>query len=150
MQRLGFRPELGIDAHFATRAQGQKTVRGLESVDEQVALFAGMSEAEQAQMLEDTLARLDETGAMLGRALAAWRAGDADGVYEALIAPMRAAFPGIYRRLVAERNRRMTEAIETALRGSGVSLVVVGSGHLGGPDGVLPLLRARGYRPVQP
>jgi len=150
MQRLGFRPELGIDTHFAARAQGQKRVLGLESVDQQVAMFDGMPEALQAQMLADALGRLDEVGEMLGRAVAAWRAGDAEGVYDALIAPMRAEFPGIYQRLVADRNRRMAEAIEAALRGSGVSFVVVGSGHLGGPDGILPLLRAKGYTPAQP
>jgi uncharacterized protein YbaP (TraB family) len=149
MQRLGFRPELGIDLHFATKAQGQKPVLGLETVDEQVAMFTGMSDAQQEQMLQDALARLDEVGDLLRKALAAWRAGDADGVYEVLIAPMRAAFPGIYQPLVADRNRRMAEAIEGLLRGSGITFVVVGSGHLGGPDGILQHLRAKGYAPTQ-
>jgi len=150
MQRLGFRPELGVDLHLATRAQGQKRILGLETVDEQVAIFAGMSDALQQQMLQDSLGRLEEVGEQLRRTLALWRAGDAEGMYELLMGPMRAEFPDIYQRLVAERNRRMAAAIEGYLRGSGVTFVVVGSGHLGGPDGILPLLRARGYRPVQP
>jgi uncharacterized protein YbaP (TraB family) len=150
MQRLGFRPELGIDRHFAAKAEGKKRVLGLETVAEQVAMFAGMSDTQQEQMLQDTLTRLDEIGGLLRRALASWRTGDADGVYEVLIAPMRAEFPGIYQTLVAERNRRMAEAIEGLLRESGITFVVVGSGHLGGPDGILSLLRAKGYTPVQP
>jgi uncharacterized protein YbaP (TraB family) len=150
MQRLGFRPELGVDLHLAARAQGQKRIRGLETVDEQVAIFAGMSDALQAQMLRDSLERLDEIGELLQRARALWRAGDAEGMYEVLMAPMRGEFPGIYQRLVTARNRRMAAAIEGYLRGDGVTFVVVGSGHLGGPEGILPLLRAKGYRPTQP
>ena len=150
MQRRGFRPELGVDLHLATRAQGEKRILGLETVDEQVALFAGMSDALQEQMLKDSLERLDEVGDMLRRTVSLWRAGDAEGMFELLMGPMRAEFPEIYQRLVAERNRRMAAAIESYLRGSGVTFVVVGSGHLGGPDGILPLLGARGYQPVQP
>lgn len=150
MQRLGFRPELGVDLHFATRARGQKRILALETVDEQVAIFAGMSDALQEQMLKDSLERLDEVGEQLRRALALWRAGDAEGMYELLMGPMRGEFPEMYHRLVAERNRRMAAAIEGYLRGSGVTFVVVGSGHLGGPDGILQQLRARGYTPTQP
>lgn len=150
MQRLGFRTELGVDLHLAARAQGQKRILGLESVDEQVAMFAGMSDTLQEQMLKDSLERLDEVGELLRRALALWRAGDAEGMYELLMAPMRGEFPEIYQRLVAERNRGMAAGIEGYLRGTGVTFVVVGSGHLGGPDGILPLLRGRGYQPVQP
>jgi len=150
MQRLGFRTELGVDLHLAARAQGQKRILGLETVDEQVAMFAGMSDTLQEQMLKDSLERLDGVGELLRRALALWRAGDAEGMYELLMAPMRGEFPEIYQRLVAERNRGMAAGIEGYLRGTGVTFVVVGSGHLGGPDGILPLLRARGYQPVQP
>jgi uncharacterized protein YbaP (TraB family) len=149
MQRLGFRPELGVDLHLAARAQG-KRILGLETVDEQVALFAGMSDALQAQMLQDSLEHLEEVGELLQGTLTCWRAGDAEGMYELLMAPMRREFPGIYQRLVAGRNRRMAAAIEGYLRGRGVTFVVVGSGHLGGPDGILSLLRAKGYQPVQP
>ena len=150
MQRLGFRPELGVDLHLAARAQGQKRILGLETVDEQVAMFAGMSETLQEQMLKDSLERLDEVGELLRQALDLWRAGDAEGMYELLMAPMRGEFPEIYQRLVAERNRRMAAAIEGYLRGTGGTFVVVGSGHLGGPDGILPLLRAKGYTLTQP
>ncbi len=150
MRRLGFRQELGVDLHLATRAQGQKRILGLETVDEQVAAFAGMSDTLQEQVLKESLERLDEVGEQLRRALALWRAGDAEGMSALLMGPMRGEFPEMYQRLVAERNRRMTAQIEGYLRGSGLTFVVVGSGHLGGPDGILPLLRARGYQPVQP
>jgi hypothetical protein len=150
MQRLGFRTELGVDLHLAARAQGQKRILGLETVDEQVAMFAGMSETLQEQMLKDSLERLDEVGELLRKALALWRAGDAEGMYGLLMAPMRGEFPEIYQRLVAERNHRMAAAIDGYLRGTGVTFVVVGSGHLGGPDGILPLLRAKGYTLTQP
>jgi uncharacterized protein YbaP (TraB family) len=50
----------------------------------------------------------------------------------------------LYERLLAGRNRRWTEQILERLAGSGTTVIVVGAGHLTGPDGVPALLRARG------
>ncbi len=54
--------------------------------------------------------------------------------------------PGIYRTLVVARNQRWVDAITERLHGRGEAVVVVGVGHLIGPDSVPSLLRARGVR----
>lgn len=149
MQRLGYHPGLGIDVHFAGKAKGRKRILALETVDEQVALFAGMSETVQRSMLKEALTKLDELGELMKRAQLLWRTGDAKAVDELLVAPMRKEYPDMYQKLFVDRNRRMTAAVEGYLRETGKYFVVVGGGHLTGPEGILDLLRARGYLPVQ-
>jgi hypothetical protein len=149
MQRLGYHPHLGIDTYFAERAKDRKRVVGLETIDEQVALFSGMSDTLQEGMLKDALTKLDELGALMAKAQSQWRTGDAKAIDELMVAPMRRDFPDVFQRLFVDRNRKMASAIEGYLKTTGEYFVVVGSGHLIGPAGILDLLQAKGYALVQ-
>ena len=149
MQRLGYPPQLGIDTYFAERARNGKRVVGLETIDEQVALFSGMSDTLQEGMLKDALTKLDALGELMAKAQSQWRTGDAKAIDELLVAPMRRDFPDVFRRLFVDRNRKMATAIEGYLKTTGEYFVVVGSGHLIGPEGILDLLQAKGYVLVQ-
>jgi uncharacterized protein YbaP (TraB family) len=149
MQRLGYHPHLGIDTYFAERAKDRKRIVGLETIDEQVALFSGMSDTLQEGMLKDALTKLDELGALMAKAQSQWRTGDAKAIDELMVAPMRRDFPDVFQRLFVDRNRKMATAIEGYLKTTGEYFVVVGSGHLIGPEGILDLLQAKSYMPVQ-
>jgi len=149
MQRLGYQPQLGIDTYFAERAKDRKRVVGLETNDEQIALFSGMSDRLQEGMLKDALAKLDELGELMAKTLSLWRTGDAKAVDEMMLAPMRRDFPDVFQRLFVDRNRKMATAIEGDLKTSGEYFVVVGSGHLVGREGILDLLQSKGYAVVQ-
>ncbi|HSD49765.1 MAG TPA: TraB/GumN family protein [Candidatus Methylomirabilis sp.] len=149
MQRLGYSPALGVDTYFAGKAKDRKRILALETLDEQVALFSGMSDTVQASMLKESLTKLDELGELMQKAQLSWRRGDPKALDDLMVAPMRKDFPDVFQRLFVDRNRRMTTAIEGYLRQTGEYFVVVGSGHLIGPDGILDLLRAKGYLPVQ-
>jgi uncharacterized protein YbaP (TraB family) len=149
MQRLGYHPSLGIDTYFAERAKDRKRVVGLETIDEQVALFSGMSDTLQEGMLKDALTKLDALGELMAKAQSQWRTGDAKAIEELLVAPMRRVFPDVFQRLFVDRNRKMASAIEGYLKTTGEYFVVVGSGHLIGPAGILDLLQAKGYALVQ-
>jgi uncharacterized protein len=60
---------------------------------------------------------------------------------------MAAVAPASYRRLIIERNARWARLLARVARNQpGVTVVVVGAGHLVGPAGVPSLLRARGFR----
>lgn len=149
MQRQGYRADLGIDIHFAEKVKGRKRLLTLETVDEQVALLAGMAEELQVQMLEETLTMMGQLGEDMKRALLLWRTGDARAMDELLVARLRKDYPDLYRRLFAERNRKMATAIAGYLETTGGYFVVVGAGHLVGSNGILELLRAKGYTPMQ-
>lgn len=48
--------------------------------------------------------------------------------------------------MIEARNRNWIPKIERALHSGHVYFVVAGAAHVGGPNGVLALLRARGYQ----
>ena len=74
----------------------------------------------------------------------AWRRGDAEAVNHMLREEFR-DFPSLGRRLIDARNRNWLPKIEGYLRSGKTYFVVVGAGHMGGPSGLLAMLRARGY-----
>jgi hypothetical protein len=51
----------------------------------------------------------------------------------------------MYQRLLVERNRNWMPKIEVLFARPGRALVVVGAAHLVGPDGLLAMLKAKGY-----
>ena len=59
--------------------------------------------------------------------------------------PLQKVSPGLYQRLVVKRNRRWADRLADRLRSPGKVVVVVGIGHMVGPDGLPALLRARGF-----
>ena len=50
-----------------------------------------------------------------------------------------------YRRLLTERNTRWAGTIEEILAANDESMIIVGAGHLVGPDGLPALLEQRGF-----
>ncbi len=51
----------------------------------------------------------------------------------------------MYQRLLVERNKNWMPKIEALFTRRGRALVVVGAAHLVGPDGLLAMLRSKGY-----
>ena len=78
----------------------------------------------------------------------AWRRGDADAL-AMMMQRESAEFPAFHERLVNARNRAWIPKIEKFIESGQTYFVVVGAGHLGGSNGVLSLLRAKGYQIAQ-
>lgn len=149
MQVAGLSTENGLDKHFADRTVAAgKPSRGLESIDEQIALFEGMTQEQQVQALESTLRDIADMRGMIDEMHALWRAGDEAGLFAATGAEMKAEFPALYDRMNRDRNRAWIPELRALLDGGGEddALVVVGAMHLLGEDGVVEGLRKAGYR----
>jgi len=149
MQRLGLDPEYGVDQHFFGRAKAEgKQIVPLESVDFQIGLLTALSKEEGELIVKTTLRDMEKLGSDLGDLLKAWQTGDAEGLDKFLHEAMREA-PLIYKRLITERNRNWVSKIEELLRGDKRAIVIVGAGHLVGKEGVLELLKQKGYKVTQ-
>jgi uncharacterized protein YbaP (TraB family) len=149
MQALGLDPEKGLDKHFAERAaEAGKPVSGLETGDQQIALFDGMDATQQLQYLQDTLSELSNVEAEIDRMHGLWRSGDGQALYAATGAEMKAEYPALYQRINVDRNRAWLPRLAGMLDDSDSddTLVVVGALHLLGDDGVLAMLKAKGYQ----
>lgn len=149
LQRLGFDPAYGIEAHFTGRAVADgKEVLGLEEPAEQLGLLDALSADAQKQLLLQTLEEAGDIETLMDSIIGAWRTGDFAFLEANMLAPMR-EYPELYEVIVAERNRDWVGQIEDLLDDDDDYLIVVGALHLVGEDGVPALLEAAGYEPRQ-
>ena len=148
-QKAGFDGELGLDRHFYDRARAAgKRVQGLETAEFQISRFDGMSMDQQERLLAGTLKDLDHEMANLTTLVQSWKAGDAAAI-ERIVLKDIGQDPVMYQRLLVERNRNWMPQIEQLLSRPRPVFVVVGAAHLVGPDGLVGLLKAKGYRVEQ-
>ena len=143
----GYDPEYGIDKHFLTKAQGKKKILELESVDYQISLLSGFSDAEQEVFLLYVLKDLDTLTRDVDKLVEAWKSGNAravEGLMTKSITDEKKFYP-IYEKLIITRNRNMVSKIENYLQSKATYFVVVGAGHLTGTKGIIQLLKDRGY-----
>jgi uncharacterized protein YbaP (TraB family) len=75
--------------------------------------------------------------------LALWKAGDVDAIAREFDKEMQAT-PLMRRRLIVDRNARWADWIAGVMRRPGKVVVAVGAGHLGGADGLIARLAAKG------
>ena len=145
LMKAGFDPALGLDQHFYDEAKaGAKAVQGLETVDYQISRFDGMTLEQQDRMLAETLKELETETAAVGKLGDAWKGGDVAAIEKIALADLKSD-PAMYQRLLVERNRNWMPRIEALFARRGRALVVVGAAHLVGPDGLIAMLRAKGY-----
>jgi uncharacterized protein YbaP (TraB family) len=144
-QKTGFDPELGLDKHFYDQAKADgKRTEGLETAEYQISRLDGMSMEQQEHLLSESLKDLDAERANMTRLVDAWRAGDAPAVERIVLSELKQE-PLLYQRLLVERNRNWIPKIEALFARPRPAFVVVGAAHLVGPDGLIALLRAKGY-----
>jgi len=144
-QKAGFDPDLGLDKHFYDQAKADgKRTEGLETAEYQISRLDGMSMEQQEHLLSESLKDLDAERANMTRLVDAWRAGDAPAVERIVLSELKQE-PLLYQRLLVERNRNWIPKIEALFARPRPAFVVVGAAHLVGPDGLIALLRAKGY-----
>jgi uncharacterized protein YbaP (TraB family) len=151
MQKLGLKPENGIDLHFLKRARGQKEILELESADFQLQLLSGFSDEMQRLFLDQTLDDPLSSQEMVEKMIRFWRSGDAAGMEDLIFTELREKpeLAPIFRKMFDDRNGPMADKIEGYLKAGKDCLVIVGAGHLVGEKGILRLLEARGIHVEQ-
>lgn len=148
-QKLGFTPQ-GVDSYFFTRAMGDGKDRGeLETLDEQIALLAGMGEGAESEYILYSLKDFEDLDIAIEDMVAAWRAGDVDSLDEQFVAEMMEASEELYDSMLVRRNHAWLPKIEAMFDEAGIEYVLAGVAHMVGDDGLLALLRDRGYEVVQ-
>jgi uncharacterized protein len=145
MQAMGFDPKHGIDQYFFRKAKEEnKEILGFETLEYQFDIFNKMPEYVQELLLLQTLNGADSMRTAVATIVKAWTSGDLRTLDAALLGAMR-EYPEVYRRVIIDRNHAWLPKIESYLGKSENYLVVVGAGHLAGRDGLLEMLKAKGY-----
>jgi uncharacterized protein YbaP (TraB family) len=143
-RQAGAVQEEGVERQIAGLAPASVPRRSFETAEQQIGFLSKAPLPDQVASLEETLGELDEGPASYERVVTVWMAGDAPGLVREALNPMIKSSPGVYRSLVVARNHRWVDQILTRLQGTGEAVMVVGVGHLVGPDSVPALLRAHG------
>lgn len=136
----------GVEKAVAAAVPPAAQRRAFETAAEQIEILAGAAQADQIASLSETLEEMENRPDEYLVLLRAWMEGDVATLDKEALAPLRTASPALFRRLVSDRNARWTRTLDARLKGKGKTVVVVGMGHLIGPDGVPARLRALGYR----
>lgn len=142
---LGVGKEWGVETILQRRfTADEKTVSGLETVEQQFGYFDDLPEIEQRKLLSLTIMEAGKASANYQDMLDDWMAGKSDDLL------MRAnegllASPVIREALLDGRNRHWTNQIAAMIDDGKRPFIAVGAGHLAGAGGVPALLAAKGY-----
>jgi uncharacterized protein YbaP (TraB family)/TPR repeat protein len=126
-----------------------KPVEGLESIDEQIGVFTGMSDPEQVAMLDSAIAYASDEGLDLEGMIQLYMARDLAAIFRQIFEPVRLLGPDfmltLVNRLLDDRNAVMVRRMAARLEQGG-AFVAVGAAHLPGRHGILHLLEQQGYQ----
>ncbi len=124
-----------------------KTIEGLETVAEQMAIFDQIPYEEQIDWVLDFIENPVSTDAIFDSIVYHYREADLQGLYKDVLdsSPEIMVYEPLF---ISDRNKRWIPRMATIMQ-QGSYFFAVGAGHLPGDDGVLELLRAAGYS-VQP
>lgn len=139
-----------LDKVFYDRALATgKQVEGLESVDEQLSIFRGLSNEDQQALLRHTLKDYQKMPELMEAMTRAWLERDMQRIVALNEESMQGLPSGVEQRfgrsLVEKRNHRMAERSLPYLQQGG-AFIAVGALHLAGEEGVVELLRQRGMK----
>ena len=143
----GLSQDLGVEGHFRQRARASaKPVSGLVSAREHLRVFTGLSDRQSEGVL--LLTFIPQQSGSYTDMVGAWKRGEADRLWRNTRAAF-ADYPAFGERILEARNHVWLPTVESFLRSGKTYFVIVGMGHLGGPEGLLSLLKQRGYRVEQ-
>jgi uncharacterized protein YbaP (TraB family) len=141
---LGCAPA-SYEGTFVKMAQEQKKdVLGLETVQEQLGLFDKIPYGEQSKMLADMVNKEAEAKQELQKMMVLYKAQDVEQLHS-LTSGSMFNFQQYEDLLLDSRNQHWIAGISQYATAK-PTFFAVGAAHLGGPKGVLALLREQGYQ----
>ena len=132
------------EMEFAELAKdGSKEIAGLETIEYQIGIFDAIPYEDQAKMLIEAIKSSDTEDSSLQELVELYKQQDVEGLYQMMKGDESI---GEYEDiLLNQRNNNWIPIMEDMMT-NGATFFAVGAGHLGGPNGVLQLLRQKGYK----
>jgi hypothetical protein len=146
LAKLGVTQE-GVDLFFyQLAARDNKTVEGLETVEEQIRFVVGMGEGNEDAFVTHSIRDLESIMQKYESMVDAWKKGDAKKLSDLMVAELKTKTPNLYKELIADRNENWLPMIDAYQKTLEKEFILVGAGHLVGPDGIVKALRKKGYK----
>jgi uncharacterized protein YbaP (TraB family) len=135
----------GVEAYLIARAKAaDKSLTGLVPFAQHIAVYGDMDRTDSEACLLLAFVNLNKTNAELQRILAAWRRGDTATIDVNIQAEYRDA-PSLRRRIITDRTHSWLPKVDALLHSGKTWMVIAGSAHMAGDDGLPALLAAQGY-----
>lgn len=119
-------------------------ILGLETVADQVAIFDAIPLEEQSDYLVKSIREYEKTAEETRNMIRLYREENVSQLYQ-IIHENMAEMEGGEDALLTDRNQKWIPMMEE-MAAKKATFFAVGAGHLGGPEGVITLLRKAGYQ----
>ena len=147
--KLGYDPANGPETILSAEAKKTgKSVAGLETAEQQLGYFDGLSGPAQLQFLTSTVDELPKIGTLMSDMVTIWSKGDPDALGRLMNENLDDS-PELARTILFERNARWADWVAQRMAKPGAVFIAVGAGHLAGKDSVQDYLARRGLRAVR-
>ena len=148
MMKNGMEAGLGIDKYFLDKAdKTKKRIVELESAEWQFKLLSGITDTMLEKYLESTIG--EDQVAEAKKLQEAWMSGDPVRVDKLVQEGMSKGPQELNMALLTDRNPHMADVAEQFVKGQDRGFMVVGAAHMVGKEGIVELLRQRGYKVEQ-
>jgi uncharacterized protein YbaP (TraB family) len=138
-----------VDQYFFRRTQKDgKQVVALETLDFQIGMVTDFSKEEGELLMKSTLKEIDRTRELYGEMVTDWQTGNGAALEKMINESMHDA-PVIFKRLVTDRSKSWLPKIEELAHGEKNAIIIVGAGHLVGNEGLVELLKKKGWKVTQ-
>jgi uncharacterized protein YbaP (TraB family) len=136
----------GVDLFFYGLAnKDKKIVKELETVEEQINYLVSMADGNEDDFVTYSINDMKNIKQQFEILANAWRKGDAEKLNELMVTELKTKLPELYKRLVTDRNNKWFPLIEAYMNTPQTEFILVGAGHLVGSEGIIALLKKKGY-----
>ena len=141
LRKMGFDISNGPEQIITKAAAGAgKPVIGLETAEQQLGFFDGLSMPAQVKFLTSTVEEVPNLGKQIDTMVDYWAKGDPDGLAAVLNDDLTDS-PELEKILLIDRNKHWADWIDQRMKQPGVVFIAVGAGHLAGQNSVLVQLK---------
>lgn len=123
---------------------GNKDVGGLETMAYQMSLFDSIPYRDQARMLMDAIRSVNAESDTFDEMVSLYKQQNIDAMVQ-MVGDEGESGLGDYEDILLDRRNQNWIPLMAKKMAKSPTLFAVGAGHLGGPDGVIRLLRKAGY-----
>ena len=133
---------------MALAATLKKDIKGLETMEDQIAVFDGIPDSTEITNLQTMLKDFDKQVEEFKKLVAVYKTQDVDAMYR--FTNQSPELMGAEEELLTKRNSKWIPVMKASME-KGNTFFAVGAAHLGGDIGVIALLRKQGYtvKPVK-
>jgi hypothetical protein len=149
---MGYSFKTGVEMHYAREASKfGKAIIELEAPTTSMVPLLTLPVETQLSFFRESILQLDDAPALLDSLVISWLTGDVETVYKESFRSiaLNYQFDALAVKLLDDRNQLWMDKIDALIAAPETSVVMVGAAHFGGENGLLALLKQRGFDPVQ-